>query len=59
MGGDGYEIDERRALVSRMGEGDLFVDVGAHRGIFTLHAATAIPGLRVIAIEPSAANVVA
>ncbi len=57
MEGDGYEIRERRALVSRMGSGDLFLDVGAHRGIFTLHAAAAVPTLRVIAVEPASPNV--
>jgi len=33
---------------------ELFVDVGAHCGFFTLLAATSHPGLRVLALEPVA-----
>lgn len=49
-----YELGELRELVRRLRAGDVFLDVGAHIGYFTLPAAKCVgPAGRVIAIEPT------
>ena len=53
----GYELPTRQLLESVLRPSDLFVDVGAHWGYFTLQAATHPAGaIRVIAFEPDPAN---
>lgn len=52
----GYEASTRAFLDAHLQEGDVFVDVGAHWGLMTLHAATAKPGIRVLAVEASPDN---
>jgi FkbM family methyltransferase len=53
----GYEARSRDLLEKVLQNGDLFVDVGAHWGYFTLQAATHPAGaVRVIAFEPDPAN---
>lgn len=51
---DGWERRERDLLDEALVPAAVFVDVGAHWGIYTLHAATA--GATVIAIEPDPFN---
>lgn len=51
---DGWERRERDLLDEVVRPGTVFVDVGAHWGIHTLHAATA--GAVVVAIEPDPLN---
>lgn len=56
--GAGYEADERR-LVDRLLPPDcLFLDIGAHWGIHTLHALSAHVGVQVIAVEPDRENLI-
>lgn len=50
----GWERQERDLLDQVLGPGRIFVDVGAHWGIHSLHAATA--GADVVAVEPDPAN---
>lgn len=50
----GWERQERDQLDEILSAGSVFVDVGAHWGIHTLHAATA--GATVFAIEPDPFN---
>ena len=52
--GDGWERRERDLLDEILRPGAVFVDVGAHWGIHTLHAATA--GATVVAVEPDPLN---
>lgn len=48
------EIAERTSLLAALGDGDVFVDVGANIGTYTLDAARRIgPRGRAIAIEPN------
>jgi FkbM family methyltransferase len=51
-----YEPYTARLLVKMCERASLFVDIGAHYGFFTLHAASSRPGLRVVAIEPAKSN---
>lgn len=54
---DGYELPTRNLLEKALRPGDVFVDVGAHWGFFTLQAATHPAGnIRAIAFEPAPAN---
>ncbi len=54
----GCEYQTRRFLDAHLGPADLFIDVGAHWGLFTLTAASRHPGeLTVLAIEPDPHNV--
>jgi FkbM family methyltransferase len=54
----GYEYPTRRFIDAHLEPHDLFVDVGAHWGIFSLHAATRHPGrVRVLAIEAHPGNI--
>ena len=56
----GFEYPYRAFLDAHLRPGDLFVDVGAHFGIYSLSAATAECGdVRVIAIEPEPHNLAA
>ncbi|MDR3440669.1 FkbM family methyltransferase [Telmatospirillum sp.] len=56
--GVGYEYATRCFLDAHLRPGDLFIDVGAHWGIMSLHAATRWPGqVQVIACEPTPRNV--
>jgi FkbM family methyltransferase len=53
----GYELPTRNFLEKLFRPGDLFVDVGAHWGFFTLQAATHPAGdVNVIAFEPDPTN---
>lgn len=52
----GYERAERDALGRVALPGDAFVDVGAHWGLFTLHAVS-IGCAPVVAVEPDAVNI--
>jgi FkbM family methyltransferase len=53
----GYELPTRNVLERAIRRGDLFVDVGAHWGFFTLQAATHPAGdVTVIGFEPDPAN---
>ena len=54
----GCEYQTRRFLDAHLGPADLFIDVGAHWGLFTLTAASCHPDeLTVLAIEPDPHNV--
>jgi len=54
----GYEFPYRRFLDQHLRAGDLFIDIGAHFGIYALSAASAPAGeVRVIAVEPDPHNV--
>jgi FkbM family methyltransferase len=52
-----YEAAKMRALQSTINEGDIFFDVGAHAGVYSLAAARRL-GVRgfIVAIEPSTEN---
>lgn len=52
----GYEASTRAFLDAHLQAGDIFIDVGAHWGLMSLHAATAHPSIRVLAIEASPDN---
>jgi FkbM family methyltransferase len=53
----GYEFPTRNLLERTLRPGDLFIDVGAHWGFFTLQAATHPAGnISVIAFEPDPTN---
>jgi FkbM family methyltransferase len=53
----GYESATRRVLENVFRAGDLFIDVGAHWGNYTLQAATHPAGdIRIMAIEPDPEN---
>lgn len=49
---DLHEREELELLRSRLGPGDVFVDVGANIGTYAVGLARSIPGLKVVAIEP-------
>ena len=54
---NGYEPPTRNLLERILRPGDLFIDVGAHWGFFTLQAATHPAGnVAVIAFEPDSTN---
>jgi FkbM family methyltransferase len=54
---NGYELPTRNLLERAIRPGDLFVDVGAHWGFFTLQAAThPARGVTVVGFEPDPAN---
>ncbi|MBE2286412.1 MAG: FkbM family methyltransferase [Prosthecobacter sp.] len=49
-----FEIGERRLLERLLGKGDVFVDVGANIGLFTVIAGKCVgPTGKVLAVEPS------
>ncbi len=53
----GYEYPTRLFLDQHLQPGDLFIDVGAHWGLYALTAATRWPGeVAVLAIEPEPEN---
>jgi FkbM family methyltransferase len=55
--GDGYELPTRNLIERALRNGDLFVDVGAHWGLFSLQAATHPAGnIRVCSFEPDLMN---
>ncbi len=57
--GSGYEPPTRNFIERILRRGDLFVDVGAHWGFFTLQAATHPAGdIEVISFEPELMNAV-
>lgn len=51
-GWDGYEPGLAPALYERAGEAEVFLDIGAHVGVYSLVAALANPRLRVFSFEP-------
>jgi len=54
----GYEYPSRLFVDTHLEPGDLFIDVGAHWGIYTLQAATRHPDdVRVMSVEPHPGNV--
>lgn len=54
--GSGYEARERRLTDQLLPNGSLFLDIGAHWGIYTLHALTAPANVSVVAVEPDPIN---
>jgi FkbM family methyltransferase len=52
----GYEQPTRDLLERTFRPGDVFIDVGAHFGFFSLQAATHAAGVGVLAFEPDPAN---
>jgi FkbM family methyltransferase len=53
----GYELPTRNFLEKALRPGDLFIDVGAHWGFFTLQAVThPAGGIRAVAFEPDPMN---
>src|SRR5262249_16652811 len=53
----GYEHPTRLFLDQHLRPGDLFIDVGAHWGLYALTASTLFPGeIPVLAIEPEPEN---
>jgi FkbM family methyltransferase len=53
----GYEASSRQFFDAHLEPGDVFIDVGAHWGVFSLSAATRHPGqVAVIAVEPHPLN---
>ena len=56
--GDGYEARERRLTDQLLPTNCLFLDIGAHWGIYSLHALTASADVQVIAVEPDPDNLI-
>jgi len=54
--GRGYEQPTRDLLERAFRPGDVFIDVGAHWGFFSLQAATHAAGVFVVAFEPDPTN---
>jgi FkbM family methyltransferase len=54
--GRGYEPPTRDLLERTFRRGDVFIDVGAHWGFFSLQAATHAAGVCVVAFEPDPTN---
>jgi len=54
--GDGYEARERRLTDQLLPPDCLFLDIGAHWGIYSLHALTASTDIQVVAVEPDPNN---
>jgi FkbM family methyltransferase len=54
--GPGYEARERRLTDQLLPSRCLFLDIGAHWGIYSLHALTAPVDARVVAVEPDPTN---
>ncbi|MEI6787308.1 MAG: FkbM family methyltransferase [bacterium] len=54
---EGYEALSTRIAKMHLARKDLFVDVGAHFGYYSLLAAGTNPDIRIIAVEPVAENV--
>ena len=54
--GPGYEAEERRILDTMLPPACLFLDVGAHWGIYSLHVLSSFPDARVVAVEPDGVN---
>ncbi|MCF7838006.1 MAG: FkbM family methyltransferase, partial [Candidatus Marinimicrobia bacterium] len=52
----GYEALTSRVVKAQLAAADLFIDVGAHYGYYTLLGALAHPRLRVVAVEPVPEN---
>jgi FkbM family methyltransferase len=53
----GYEFPYRSFLDAHLAPGDVFIDIGAHFGVYALSAATApAGGVRVLAVEPDPHN---
>ena len=54
----GYEYPTRAFIDAHLGPEDLFIDIGAHWGIYSLHAATRHRGnVRVLAVEAHPGNI--
>lgn len=54
----GFECTTRLFLDAHLRPGDIFIDVGAHLGVYSLGAATLYPGeIKVFAFEPHPLNV--
>ena len=49
---NGYEVLSTRIVKQFVSRKDLFIDVGAHYGYYSLLAAKANPGIRIAAVEP-------
>lgn len=49
-------VDQYHVLDIDMQPGDMVLDIGAHVGIISCYLAKRFPGVRVIAVEPAAAN---
>lgn len=54
--GLGYEARERRLTDRLLPSGCLFLDIGAHWGIYSLHVLTGPVEARVVAVEPDPTN---
>lgn len=54
--GKGYEVAERRILDNLLPSNCLFLDIGAHWGIYSLHVLSAPLDVRVVAVEPDPTN---
>lgn len=54
--GGGFECTERDALLEGIAPGDLFVDIGAHFGLYSLEVAARFERVRCLAIEPHPKN---
>ena len=52
----GYEPPTQSLIEKTLRAGDLFIDIGAHWGFYTLQAATHAGDIRVLAIEPHPTN---
>jgi FkbM family methyltransferase len=52
----GYEPPTQSLIEKTLRTGDLFIDIGAHWGFYTLQAATHAGDIRVLAIEPHPTN---
>lgn len=54
--GPGYETEERRLLDTLLPSESLFLDIGAHWGIYSLHVLSSRARARVVAVEPDTTN---
>lgn len=51
--GPGFEIEEREALCRLVPPGALFIDIGAHFGLFSVILSDAVSGIHCVAVEPT------
>lgn len=47
-----YDVPERSWIAAQLTSGSVFLDIGSNAGLYSLSTAKAVPGVRVLAVEP-------